>query len=92
MRATGGSSISQSSNWQEMADFWDAHSLADYDSETREVEITFDPVARRSVVHVEPELMADIARIASERRISVQTLVNVWLRQRVDHLTSEASS
>jgi hypothetical protein len=92
MTDTDGRSISYSSNWQEMADFWDSHSLADFESETHEVDVTFDSAARRSVVQVEPELMADLVRIASERRVSVQTLVNVWLRQRVDNLGSEAAS
>jgi len=31
-----------------MADFWDTHSLADYDDQTHEVEMTFAPSARRS--------------------------------------------
>lgn len=75
---------------QEIADFWDTHSLADYDDETHEVEITFDPSARRTYVGIEPELLADLKHIARERRVSLQTLVNVWLRQRVDQLAAES--
>ncbi len=86
------SSISRSRSWEEMAEFWDTHSLADYDDQTYEVEMSFDPAARRSAVQVEPELLADIARIAHERRISTQTLVNVWLRQQVDRLTAQLAS
>lgn len=81
-----GSSISHSHTLEEMADFWDSHSLADYDKQTYEVEMTFEPSARRTVVHIEPELMADISRLARKRKISTQTLINVWLRQYVDHL------
>ena len=85
------SSVSHSRTLEEMAEFWDTHSLADYDDQTREVEMTFDPSARRTVVNVEPELMADISRIAHERRISVQTLINVWLREYVDRLASRTA-
>jgi len=74
-----------------MADFWDTHSLADYDEQTYEVEMTFDPSARRTAVNIEPELMADIARVARERRVSAQTLINVWLRQYVDRAAPEAA-
>ncbi len=75
-----------------MADFWDNHSLADYDEQTYEVEMTFDPAARRSTVNIEPELMADILQVARERKVSSQTLINVWLRQYVDRLlTSQAT-
>ncbi|MDI6792608.1 MAG: CopG family antitoxin [bacterium] len=82
------SSISHSRTLEEMAEFWDTHSLADYDDQTYEVQMTFDPSARRTAVNIEPELMIDILRIAHERKISTQTLVNVWLRQHVDRLTA----
>ena len=42
------SSISQSRTLEEMAEFWDTRSLADYDDQTYEVEMTFAPSARRS--------------------------------------------
>ncbi len=86
------SSISQARTLEEMAEFWDTHSLADFDDQTHEVEMTFDPSARRSVVGIETELMAEIRRIAKERQVSTQTLVNVWLRQRVDQMTSQPAA
>jgi len=78
------SSISQSRSLEEMAEFWDTHSLADFEEQTHEVAMTFDPSARRSLVGIEPELMKELRYIARQRRVSAQTLVNVWLRQRVD--------
>jgi hypothetical protein len=85
------SSISKSRTLDEMVDFWDSHSLADYDDQTYEVEMTFEPSARRSLVTIEPELMADIAQMARERNVSAQTLINVWLRQYVDRLMSQTA-
>ena len=78
------SSISQSHTLEEMAEFWDTHSLADYEDQTYEVEMSFEPSARRSLVGIEPELMNELRRIARQRQVSTQTLVNVWLQQRVD--------
>jgi len=86
------SSISKARTPEEMAEFWDTHSLADFDDQTREVEMTFDPSARRSVVGIETELMSEIRRIAKERQVSTQTLVNVWLRQRVDQMTGQPAA
>ena len=83
------SSISQSRTLEEMAQFWDTHSLADYDDHTHEVEMTFVPSARRSLVGIDPELMRDLRHIARKRQISTQTLVNIWLRQRVDQVSSD---
>ncbi len=44
------SSISQSRTLEEMADFWDSHSLADFEDQTYEVEMTFDPRPRNTTV------------------------------------------
>lgn len=85
------SSISQSRTLEEMAEFWDTHSLADYDDQTHEVEMTFDPAARRSLIGIEPELMNELRRIARQRQVSTQTLVNVWLQQRVDQMSATVS-
>ena len=85
------SSISQARTLQEIAEFWDTHSLADYDDQTYEVEMTFEPSARRPVVTIEPELMEELRRIAYEHKVSTQTLVNLWLRQRVDQLQTQST-
>jgi len=87
----GISSISQARTLEEIAEFWDTHSLADYDDQTYEVEMQFDPSARRTYVGIEPKLLQEVRQVASERRVSTQTLVNLWLRQRIDQLGSQAT-
>jgi len=86
------SSISKSRTIEEMAEFWDTHSLADHDDQTYEVEMTFDPAARRAAISIEPELMDDLRKTARERHVSTQTLVNVWLRQRLDQQKSPSAT
>jgi len=83
------SSISKARNLEEMAEFWDTHSLADYEDEIYEVDMTFDPSARRTRIGIDPDLLEELRRIASERRISTQTLVNLWLKQQVDELKAQ---
>lgn len=83
------SSISKSRTIEEMAEFWDTHSLADYEDQTYEVEMSFAPSARRPYIGIEPELLEELRRIARERHVSLQTLVNVWLRQRVDQVLAQ---
>ena len=86
------SAISRSRTVEEMAEFWDTHSLADYEDQTYEVDMTFDPAARRSIVSIEPDLMSDLRTIARRRKVSTQTLVNVWLQQRVDQIGRDTVS
>lgn len=86
------SSISKAGSYEEMAEFWDTHSTVDYDDDTYEVEITFDSAARRTWVGIEPELLMELRQIARERRISTQTLVNLWLSQRVTELKKQSAT
>ena len=86
------SEISKADSYEKMGEFWDTHSLADYDDEIDEVEITFEPSARRTWIGIDPELMAQLRDIARERRITTQTLVNLWLSQRVAELRSKKAA
>ena len=85
------SSISKASTYEEMAAFWDTHSLADYDDQTYAVEMTFDPATRRTQVGIDPDLLSELRQIASQRHISTQTLVNLWLSERVMQLRGQAA-
>jgi predicted house-cleaning noncanonical NTP pyrophosphatase (MazG superfamily) len=72
---------------EEIADFWDKHSTADYDDLTHEVR--FEVKLRESsaeyqtAVQLLPELSEIIQRLAQHRGVSVETLVNVWLTEKV---------
>jgi hypothetical protein len=77
------SSLSQSTSYEEMAAFWDTHSLADFEDETYEVEIEFDASAGSNSIHIELELLNDLRKVARKRHVSTQTLVNLWLRERL---------
>ena len=64
-------------------DFWDAHSLADYDDYLREVEFDIDIQRRRFLVALEPELAQKVAEQAHARGVSAETLVNLWLKEKL---------
>jgi hypothetical protein len=85
------SSISQASSYEEMAEFWDTHSLADYDAQTYEVDMVFNQAARRSQVNIDPDLLQELRQIALRRHISTQTLINLWLSERVTQLKTQAA-
>ena len=61
---------------------WDTHSFADYWDEAIDVEIEVTAPRRRRVA-IEPELWEKIAAQARAKGITVETLVNVWLAERV---------
>lgn len=66
----------------EAAEFWDSHDFADYWDDTQEVEFEVRIPRHRRVI-----LAAHIGeRVAEEARhegVSIETLVNIWLAERL---------
>jgi hypothetical protein len=65
------------------AEFWDTHDLTDYADLTAEIEVTMDLQRRRHLFALEPELAAQIAEAARRRGLSPETLINLWLSERL---------
>jgi len=76
-------SISQSQILEEIAEFWDSHSLADYWEQTREAEFEVRAKRRRRIT-LDPEVYAQIEAEARARGIQPETLVNLWLLERLE--------
>lgn len=70
------------------ADFWDTHSLADYWDETEAVE--FDVDLQRSVflVPLEHSLARRLAEVARRQGLLTETLVNLWVSDRLQQMTA----
>ena len=74
--------ISKASTMEEIGTFWDSHSLADLWDQTHEVE--FDVRAqRRRRITIDPELYFKVEAQARTRGILPETLVNMWLFERL---------
>jgi len=75
-------SISRAETIEGIADFWDTHSLDDYWDQTEEVQ--FDVRARqRRRITLDPDLYAQIEDRARRRGVRPETLVNLWLAERI---------
>ncbi len=74
--------ISKASTPEEIGDFWDTHSLDDYWEHTHEVELEVR-VKRKRRITLDPELYTQVEAEARERGITPETLVNLWLAERL---------
>lgn len=79
-------SISKAHTVDEIADFWDNHGLADYWDQTHEVEFEVRAQRRRRV-KIDPEVYSKLEAQARARGILPETLVNMWLSQRLHETT-----
>jgi hypothetical protein len=75
-------SISNARTLEEIADFWDTHSLADYWDQTHEVSFEVRAQRRRRIT-LAPEVYNRVEAQAHARGISPETLVNLWLMERL---------
>ncbi|MGH2538696.1 MAG: hypothetical protein ACRDHL_15005 [Candidatus Promineifilaceae bacterium] len=65
----------------EASAFWNDHSVADYPSHI--VELSYEPDERVTVVAIAAEVAARLERRAQENGVSVETLVNIWVQEKL---------
>ena len=68
---------------EEAAEFWDSHDLADYWDLTSEAEFNVDIQRRVFLTALEPELARKLTDCARKQGISTETLINVWLSEKL---------
>jgi hypothetical protein len=73
---------------EEAAEFWDTHDLADYWDLTEEVEFEVNLQRRRYLVAVDPELAEKLAVEAHRRGLSTETLINLWLNEKLQQVAA----
>ena len=76
------SSVSRAENETQMGQFWDSHDLTDYDDlNAPDVEFEFP-----AIVRIETRLLVALKEQAKRRGVAVETLVNLWLQQKLEEL------
>jgi hypothetical protein len=75
-------SISKARTLEEIAEFWDTHSLDDYWDETHEVEFEVRADRRRRIT-LDPEVYSQLETQARVRGLLPETLVNLWVAERL---------
>jgi CopG antitoxin of type II toxin-antitoxin system len=77
------SSISRASSYAEIEEFWDKHDLSDFWNKTRKVklEVFLEPEA--TYYPIEKDLSEKIQSEARKQGVSSDTLVNLWLEQKI---------
>lgn len=77
------SSISQARSYREIGEFWDTHDLTDYWEQTEPVEFEVDIQSEVTYYAVDSTLSARIREIARQRGVSAETLLNLWVQEKL---------
>ena len=81
-KQTSQTDISNVRTEEEIADFWDTHSLDDHWEQTREAAFALRTQRRRRIT-LDPEVYDRIEAQARARGLMSETLVNLWLKDRI---------
>ena len=83
MDASKLSSISKADTDEKIGDFWDTHDFTDFDTDAPDVEFEI-----AYTVPIEVDLFSQVEQQARQRGVKVETLVNLWLRQKLAEHTA----
>lgn len=65
----------------EASDYWDAHSVADFESHV--VRFEYGPGERLTFVSIANDLLPQLERKARQRGVSLETLLNLWIHEKL---------
>lgn len=68
---------------EEAAEFWDTHSLADYEDYQKEVDFEVELKTEKNYFAIEKELSEAINKMAKLKGVLPETLINLWLKEKV---------
>ena len=68
---------------EDAGEFWDTHDLVDYWDKTKEADLTFNIRKRHYYIAILPQIAKELQRISEEQGVSTETVVNLWLQERL---------
>ena len=82
------SSISKAKTYEQMGEFWDSHDFTEFDDE-RSPDVMFEISCK---ISVDPDLLSSIEKHAKLRKIDTETLVNLWLHEKLNQVDRDIHS
>ena len=76
-------SISQASSYEEAGEYWDEHDVGEIWEQTEAVEFEVDIQSSVTYFRIESTLAKQLCKLAAQRGVSSETLLNLWLRERI---------
>jgi len=68
---------------QELVEYFDAHDMGEHWDRMPEAHFDVDITRRHCLVSIDEDLMSKLSEIAKSRQVSVEVLIDAWLREKV---------
>lgn len=79
----GRTSVSKAKSYKEIGDFWDSHDLSEFWDQTKEVKFEVDTKSEIIYHSLDKKLFEQVESIARKRGISPDTLINLWVQEKL---------
>ena len=84
----GRSTLSKAKSYKEIGDFWYTHDLSDFWDQTKKVEFEVDVKSEITYYSLDKKLSEQIQSIAQRRGVSADTLINLWVQEKLQEQTT----
>jgi hypothetical protein len=82
------SSISQASSYKDIGNYWDSHDLSEVWERTRKVKFDVRIEMETTYYAIEKDLSEKVRSIARKQGVSSDTLVNLWIQEKIQEQVS----
>ncbi len=79
----GSTALSRAKSYKEIGEFWDNHDLSEFWASTKAAKFDVDIESEITYYALDKKLSEKIKRIAHERGVSPDTLLNLWVQEKL---------
>jgi len=84
----GRRSLSKAKSYKEIGEFWDTHDLSEFWDQTKKVEFGVDIKSEIIYYSLDKKLAEKVQSIAQRRGVSADTLINLWVQEKLQEQTT----
>jgi hypothetical protein len=82
------SSISKADSYKDIGSFWDVHDLSEFWDKTKKADFNVQIESEVVYFAIEKNLSKQVQSIAEKQGVSSDTLVNLWIQQKIQEKLS----
>ncbi|MEQ8188767.1 MAG: CopG family antitoxin [Candidatus Eremiobacterota bacterium] len=83
--------ISKSKSYKETGEFWDSHDLGEFWDKTEKADFEVDIESNITYYALDNNLSTQIQSISRQRGISPETLINLWIQEKLQTIDEKIS-